>query len=85
MQGLLYSYISVIDSIMIYLLLAYSGFLPQSKDIHVRLTGGSCECAWLFVYMWLCGGLVPVQVEPLPFESWDRLQQTPVILNRTKR
>ena len=36
--------------------------------------------------MWPCNGLVPVQVNPClsPKESWDRLQQMPVILDRTK-
>ena len=37
--------------------------------------------------LWHCNGLVPVQVNPClsPKESWDKLQQIPMTLNRTKR
>ena len=42
-----------------WVLSGYSGFLPPSKNMHVRLTGVSkivlrseCECVWLFVSVW---------------------------------
>jgi len=66
-----------------WLLTGYSGFLPPSKNMHVRLTGDSkivlrseCERAWLFV---LCGPVMdwrPVQGVPRlsPYDRWDRLQ-----------
>ena len=44
----------------------YSGFLPLSKNMHVRLIGDSkivlrseCEHAWLFVSVWPCPGCTP--------------------------
>ena len=64
-----------------WVLSGYSGFLPPSKNMHVRLIGDSkvvlrSECVWLLV---LCGPVIdwwPVQGVPclLPDDRWDRLQ-----------
>ena len=50
-----------------WVLSGYSGFLPPSNNMHVRLTGDSkivlrseCECVWLFVSfvsVWPCDAL----------------------------
>ena len=61
-----------------WVLSGYSGFLPLSKNMHVRLIGDSKSslCVWLCV---LCGPVMdwrPVQGVPRlsPNDSWDRLQ-----------
>ena len=68
-----------------WVLSGYSGFLPPSKNMHVRLIGVSkivpkseYEREWLFVLfvsVWPCDGR-PVQGEPRlsPEDCWDRLQ-----------
>ena len=50
--------------VYVWVLSGYSGFLPPSKNMHVRLIGDSkivlrseCECMWLFVSVWPCDGL----------------------------
>ena len=66
-----------------WVLSGYSGFLPPSKNIHVRLIGVSkivlrseCECVWLFVSCGPVMGWRPVQGVPRPSPNgrWDRLQ-----------
>ena len=65
----------------------YSGFLPQSRDMHVRLIGGFKLPVGVIVSVHGCSSAMdwrPVQGVPPPEEIWDRLQQIPVTLYRTK-
>ena len=72
----------------------FSSFLPQSKDMYVRLIGVSKLPVGVIVSVHGCSSAYgaaidwrPVQVDPClsPEESWDRLQQILVTLNWTKR
>ena len=66
-----------------WVLSGYSGFLPPSKNMHVRLIGDSkivlrseCERVWLFVSFVSVMDWRPVQGVPRlsPDDQWDRLQ-----------
>ena len=57
----------------------YSGFLPPSKSMHVRLIGDSklslvqCQCAWLFVSfvsVWRCDGRATCPGCTPPLARW---------------
>ena len=74
-------------SVYAWLLSGYSGFLPPSKNMHIRLIGVSkivlrseCECVCgCLSRLSLCGPVMdwqPVQGVPClsPDDSWDRLQ-----------
>ena len=82
-------------SVLAWVSSGYSGFLPQSKDICVRLIGlpiffffftigWVCMVVCLHVALRWTGSLSEVYLYLSPEESWDRLQQIPVTLNWTK-
>jgi len=70
--------------VQLLVLAGYSGFLPPSKNMHVRLTGDSkivlgSECERVCGCLSLCGPVMdwrPVQGVPRlsPDDCWDRLQ-----------
>ena len=79
--------------VLVWVSSGYSGFLPQSKDMHVSLIGGSKLATGVIMSMHGCsstcgparwtGALSRVYHCLPPEESWDRLQQSSVTLNRT--
>ena len=77
--------------VLVWVFSGYPSFLPQSKDMDVRLISGSelpvgvIVSDRLHVALQWTGDLSRVYPWLSAKESWDRVQQTPVTLNRTKQ